>query len=152
MRRGLTIIEILLALSILTGLMLASTAWVQVAARSASHGDDAVRWRMAADACLQRIAEDLLGGDWPLEPDHDRVEVEDDVLTIGTRDGDGAAISAYRLDAQEQALTRTAHDRTRILIVDAFEFACKLDDETGVLDVSLVGPRNLIVSRRYRVR
>ena len=62
MRRGLTMIELMLAVSLLAVLMLAVTSWIQVTARAGATTIEPARWRGAAEAVLQLIHDDLVTG------------------------------------------------------------------------------------------
>ncbi|MCH8151425.1 MAG: hypothetical protein IH830_03515 [Planctomycetes bacterium] len=99
MRRGLTMIELLLAVSLLTPITLAIAAWTQVAARASASAAEPMRWRAAAEAALQLIHDDLVTGDFSGDfssgfsgaqiggrsDQKPRVEVVDGMLRIRTR-------------------------------------------------------------------
>ena len=109
MRRGLTMVELLLAVSLLTPITLAIAAWTQVAARASASAAEPMRWRAAAEAALQLIHDDLVTGDFaegPTDPSshESHVEVDDGSLRIRTRAVGseviiGPSLHRYILDA-----------------------------------------------------
>ena len=50
MRRGLTMIELLVALSLLTLIVLAAASWTQVTSKASATAAEPLRWRAAAEA------------------------------------------------------------------------------------------------------
>ncbi len=87
MRRGLTMVEVLLALSLLGMITLAVASWTHLAAGAAVGVSQPRRWLAAAEAVLQLIHDDVAGsagssGGQSREPP---VRVADGALEIVTR-------------------------------------------------------------------
>src|SRR5882672_6848049 len=70
MRRGLTLIELLLAIALLSGIVIAAGAWTGIAGHAATRASEPMRLQIAANAALQLIHDDLAVGDFegPTDP------------------------------------------------------------------------------------
>ena len=108
--RGLTLVEVLVSLSLLSSLMLVASWWVVEFARNAFPLEERLRWESCAREVLCRIAEDAQIGD--LAPSEtSKVEIEDGHLRIWTRvagaDG-GAVLHDYHSTGDKLLLSVTA--------------------------------------------
>lgn len=176
MRRGLTMVELLLAVSLLTPITLAIAAWTQVAARASASAAEPMRWRAAAEAALQLIHDDLVTGDFSGGPtdrssQQSRVEVVDGMLRIRTRATPGSwtapapgrvtpgsvtgpATHRYIFDAFSGELRlrqRTAHgaQSIRTLLDRVRQWQCEIDHEHNLLTIAITSIRGPAVARSY---
>ncbi len=165
MRRGLTMLELLLALSLLSAIMLATASWTQVAARASADAIYPVRWRAAAEAVLQLIHDDLVTGDFTdtqrgRRNQNARVEVVDGAIRIRTRavgntgDVTGLAIHRYAFDAfsgqlQLDQRTVTGERYTRPLLDHVQEWQCVIDEEQNLLTVTITSSEESVIARSY---
>lgn len=157
MRRGMTILEMLLALALLGAVCTLLTSWLTTIARfGATHGP-CMEWRSAAVQALRAMEDDLACGDF--EPPErgravkPRVEiVEGRVLRLATRSTSaydpahpGAAIHEYRLEESTRILLigiggsegRSDRRVERSLLCDVAQLDFELDEEKGVLTVTI---------------
>lgn len=164
MRRGLTMVELLLALSLLTGIMVAIASWTQVTARASTAVAGPLHWRSAARAVLQLIHDDLVSGDFG-EPkgrrpnQKARVEVVGDVLRIrtrlvGLRDHAGPVAHEYRFEASSGEVRlgqRSGQGRssTRLLLDQVHAWQATFDDENRVLTVTITSTGGTTAKRSY---
>ncbi len=162
MRRcGLTMIEVLVALGLLSALMLTVTSWIQTTVRASTLAEP-MRWRVAAEAVLQLIHDDLMTGDFEAEQERNqqsRVMVENGSLRIRTRavqggDETGPTIHRYELDTLTSELGRTNEPKrgrhtTRLLLDDVASFNCRLDEERTILTVSITSGSGQSIQRSY---
>ncbi len=162
-RRGLTMIEVLVALGLLSAIMLTVISWIQTTARASTLAEP-MRWRVAAQAVLQLIHDDLMTGNFEVEQRRrrsrqPRVMTEDDSLRIHTRavqagDETGPTIHRYELDAFSDELGRMnepKHGRptTRLLLDDVGSFNCRIDEEHTMLIVSITSGSGQSLQRSY---
>lgn len=155
-RRGLTMVELLLALALLAGLMVAVASWTQIAGLSGSELARPMRWRVAAEAVLQLIHDDLVTGDFADEEaaSSPRVRVADDALSIDSREASiGPVVCQYVLDTYSGRLLRrlpgSGHRSDRVLIDEVTRFACEIDEEQTELHIEIASRDGDAVSRRY---
>ncbi len=163
MRRGLTMIEVLVALGLLSALVFTLTSWIQTTARAGALAEP-VRWRVAAEAVLQLIHDDLMTGDFLTEQQRrrsrqPRVMVENGSLRIRTRavqpgDETGPTIHRYELDILISELGRTNEAKgrrhtTRLLLDDVGSFNCRIDEEHTMLNVSITSGSRQSIQRSY---
>lgn len=169
MRRGLTMVELLLAVSLLTPITLAIAAWTQVAARASASAAEPMRWRAAAEAALQLIHDDLVTGDFsegPTDPSshESHVEVVDGMLRIRTRATPGSwtapgnvtgpATHGYIFDAYSGELRlrqRKAHGEQSIrpLLNRVRRWQCEIDHEHNLLTIAVTSIQGRNVARSY---
>lgn len=153
-RRGLTLIELLASMVLLSLLVGALYAWLHsVVDLSARQVDPAV-WDGRARLALQRIREDLLVGDDP------NVEAENNVLTLQSREQElGRVVVRYRLQASTGSLVRDTLSaelgdprRTQLVLNDVHDWQVDLDDEDQRLAITVAGdgPRHL--RREFQLR
>jgi prepilin-type N-terminal cleavage/methylation domain-containing protein len=164
MRRGLTMIELLVALSLLSIVMVAVATWTQVTARAAQSAAGPMRWRAAAETLLTLIHDDLVSGDLgdarrPGGRGQARVEAIDGTLRIETRAVGpdrlcGPVAHRYVLDAISGELrlerripqgTRTSH----LLLDSVREWQGAIDQEEVLLSVSITAKDGTTVARSY---
>lgn len=163
MRRGLAMIEVLVALGLLGALVFTLTSWIQTTARASTLAEP-VRWRVAAEAVLQLIHDDLMTGDFLTEQQrrksrHPRVLVENGSLRIRTRavqggDETGPTIHRYEFDAITDELGRTNEPKrgrhtTRLLLDDVRNWNCQIDEERTMLTVSITSGAGQSIQRSY---
>lgn len=163
MKRGLTIIELLVSLGIFSGVMLGVISWIQTTTRTSSIIEP-LRWQIAAEAVLQLIHDDIKSGDFQLNSKRNKipkVKANDNVLEIRTRShaqGQQASpsIHYYSLDRYSRTLNRKAeyprgrHDN-RLLIDHVSEWLCIVNDDAKTLRVSLISENNHKITRSYRL-
>ena len=163
MRRGLTMIEVLVALGLLSALVLTLTSWIQTTARAGTLAEP-MRWRVATEAVLQLIHDDLMTGDFLSEQPRrrrrqPRVIVEDGSLRIRTRavqggDEIGPTVHRYELDALTRELGRSNEPKrgrhtTRLLLDDVRNWSCRIDEERTMLIVSITSDTGQSIQRSY---
>jgi prepilin-type N-terminal cleavage/methylation domain-containing protein len=151
MRRGLTIIETLAALALLSGLAVAGTAWMALSMRAAEDVGADVRWRAAANATLQLIHDDLRKGAVLGRPP---VRVQADRLFIPTRHEGRPVEREYALDTSAGKLLITDRDVTgslsrRVLLGDVTRLDLGLDRASGALLVRIHSKDS--VQRRFLI-
>ena len=163
MRRGLTMLELLVAVSLLAMLMLGVASWIQVTARAGAAGSEPGRWRGAAQAVLQLIHDDLVTGDLGAAGREKPVEIVDRVLVVRTRvrvsdDAVGPIAHRYKFDTSSNTLKleqRLANGRrtTRPLLDDVGEWKCSIDDQRTTLTVTIArrDSDTGAVERRYQL-
>ena len=163
MRRGLTMIEVLVALGLLSALVLTLTSWIQTTARAGTLAEPG-RWHVAAKAVLQLIHDDLKTGDFLTEQQRrrnrqPRVMVENGSLRIDTRasssgGGSGPAVHHYVLDAFTGELRRTHRPKlgrktTRLLLGKVDAWQCAQDEERTMLTVIITSDADQSIQRSY---
>ncbi len=140
----MTMLELLVALALLSALVLTLAAWTRVAGGMSAASVENVRWRHAADSVLLLVHDDLTTGDLK---EQERVEVKDTVLELSTRptsEGDlrGPVRHRYVLDAFSgrlalETVTDRGERRTRPLIDGVGAWLCEIDEERSVLLVTI---------------
>ena len=160
MRRGLTLFELVVSLSLLSAVMVVCLSWVQFAARSSVQVADPLRWRLAAEQLLSRLEEDVLTGDFARPGDtrsRARVFADDGSLIIRTRSRGalrGSTLHAYRL-GDDRRLTlkvepldfRAQRPAVRALLTDVAQFTFTIDDTSRWLQVQIVSMTGAKTSR-----
>ncbi|MHC4414372.1 MAG: prepilin-type N-terminal cleavage/methylation domain-containing protein [Planctomycetota bacterium] len=159
MKRGLTMIELLLALSLLSVLMLAVATWSQVTTRAGASAAEPVRWRAAAEAVLELIHDDLVTGDFGPPASRRPVELIDGVLQIPTRPAPssglvGPVVHRYGFNASSGELqleqrAASGRRRTRLLLDRLEDFQCAIEDRRAILTVTITFGEELEVGRSY---
>lgn len=159
-QQGMTLVEVLVSLGLLSTLMLAVVSWTQVSGRELASAVEPARWERAAVAVLQSIQDDLLIGDFQGNSDEIlRVRVEQGQLLISTRRGSypgGPLLREYAIDRVAGVLIvtertsvnrRPDHTKARLLLGDVAAWHCRLEDES--LRVELVSTMGKRLVRRY---
>ncbi len=170
MRHGMTMVELLLALALLSGLALACVSWTTAAARALATEGGRASWRAAAERSLDLVDEAFAVEDVRMRSGEGRrecgprVESGDGSITVGTR----AAVSGVRpavaasmrlhvtggvlradwLDGEGRALaSRPLLDEVAALEVDTQE----LEDRRVLLTLRLVHNAVASVERAWRL-
>ena len=169
MRRAMTMIELLLAVSLLTLITLAASSWTGIASHLASDTASGDRWRESARAVLLRIDEDLLVGDFQERQNGGdlrlagpgRIRVAPNLIEIMTRDHgrqsslEEPAIHGYTLDPLKNRLhleIKTKSERfNRPLLDEVSEFTSDVDPKAKTLTVALVSIHGEHTSRRFAI-
>ena len=153
-RRGLTMIELLLALGLLGIVTVVGASWISTASGTSAMVAPRIRWQSAAEATLQLIDDDLRVGDLERERGKPRVEVLDGRLLVHTRDhGEILHEFDYRPVEGELRLkeaTPRGQVRNRLLLDEVKKWECTLDAEAAVLEVRIESRDGIVVERRYR--
>jgi type II secretory pathway component PulJ len=157
MRRGLTLLELVLALALLVGIAVTATSWTTTSARAADRLGEESAWSLATDATLGLIGEAVASGD----PIHDveRVRVNDDAIMLRTRDSRGPATLTIERRDDLLVLVRKAESQSRgeestlLDRVAAFEPSLEhTDDDRLVLSLKLTRLDGAVLTRRWVVR
>lgn len=164
MRRGLTMIELLVSLGILSAVMLATVAWIQSTSQAVSFAQP-MRFRAAAQAVLQLIHDDLRTGDFDSarsgRTTQPKVDVDNGALQLRTRALSsrkiaGPVIHRYTLDRltgelqlhEENGVGRQA---TRLLLDQVRQWELAIAEDNSVLTVSITSHEHQTIRRRYRL-
>jgi prepilin-type N-terminal cleavage/methylation domain-containing protein len=165
MRRGLTLIEVLVSLALLSAIIAASASWTTVAGHSVTTHIEPSRWQHAAENVLDLIHDDIAVGDFPLLPPEaarsqkvpPKVTIVDGNLVIRTRSTSPTqreAVHRYRLDELTHELQRstagpTNATDTRVLLGDVDSFTVQINEQQTRLTVSITSSRVDTVSRSF---
>jgi prepilin-type N-terminal cleavage/methylation domain-containing protein len=155
MKRGMTLVELLVALAILAALSVAVSSWTVAAVRTSASVSRNLNWERAATAALDAIISDLITGDFSI--DAARVDVHDNRLIINTRDtgpveheytiDDFRLIRrSFRVDGSGKRTPSGAHTiRPLVGGVTSWTVAIgqNAENEERTLVVTLVGPGSL---------
>jgi hypothetical protein len=111
---GMTLIEVLLAITLLTAILLAALSWTRTSGVLVARTSGSARWEAAAESVFQLIDTDLRTGDFLTEPGDlqpfPQVRVEGDRLFVQTRSrrpGGGGVIREYAVLPREDLLQVT---------------------------------------------
>ncbi len=160
MRRGLTMIELLLAMSLLGVIALAVASWTHVATGAAAGVSQPRRWLAAAEAVLQLIHDDVAGsaGSSGRESREPPVRAADGALEIRTRSTApggllGPVMSRYSHEPASGRLillqrTPDGRDSTRLLLDRVEEWEVGIDKEKRTLIVRIASQERQ-ASRSY---
>jgi len=157
---GLTLIEVLVSMALLTGVFIAVGAWIEVTASASSSISTPLQWQQAADVTMRVIADDLHTGDFTAEPIHDnqpRVEVNENTgaLTIDTRiAGHGPVSVIIEHNSETNRLMRIVRANeqavaSRVLIGDVSDWQCALNDEQTQVAVTIESTNGQSVFRGF---
>lgn len=170
MRRGMTMVELLLALALLSGLALACVSWTAAASRSLATEGGRASWRAAAERSLNLVDEAFAVEDTSLRTGGGRgdrgrrVEIGDGSIAVRTRaavPGDRPAVAAaMRLRATDGVLradwlddegrelaSRPLLGEVAVLEVDTQE----LEDRRVLLTLRLVHEADGLIERTWRL-
>ncbi|MCK4872013.1 MAG: hypothetical protein KAS72_04735 [Phycisphaerales bacterium] len=149
--RAMTLLELLVALTLLSGVTLAATTWTTFSLRSGAEIGRRVRWEQGAAAVLELIHDDVAAGDLLMT---DRISVQRRVLLLHTRAGAGTTVRCYELHHGCLILTERsptgARLRRSIILGDVDSFAVELNERAGVLIVRIGGVSEM--TRRFITR
>ena len=159
-QQGMTLVEVLVSLGLLSAVMLGVVSWTQVSGRELAAAVEPARWERAAAAVLQSIQDDLLIGDFQAEgAETPRVRIDEGQLVIPTRRGShpgGPLVREYAFDRAAGTLVATERTRVerrpdqtaaRLLLGDVADWRCSLEDE--VLRVEILSTTGKWLVRRY---
>ena len=157
---GVTLVEVLVSMTLLTGVILALGAWIEVTANAAATIQAPLHWHQAADATLRVIGDACSTGDFEREPranNASRVTVHErtSALTIHTRaPGKGSATLVIEFDERANRLMRKLDVggetiETRRLIGLVADWHCTFDDDSSELNVTLESTDGETVTRSY---
>lgn len=161
-RRGITLVELLATLSLLTIMSVVSVSWMTTVLRAQSRSTSQADWHRASIAVLDLIGQDVLTvdrldtGNRSRTP---RIVVEDNTPRIRTRNDNGVGTQRYILDPNTHQIRRQregyrARSNPIALLGDTQVFECVLvlpSDERAMpmLNVSLVANDGREVHRAY---
>lgn len=154
MRSGMTLVEMLVTIALLSVVIVVMTTWTILAAKSQILISEALAWRTAAETSLQRIHEDIVSGSWServeLEP---RVTARNGELLIRSRsENGGSVLYRYHADAISGTLRRTTGAAGgESLVNQVNEFNCRLDQKKRLLSVTLTDSAGRQLYRGYRI-
>jgi prepilin-type N-terminal cleavage/methylation domain-containing protein len=137
--RGLTLIEVLVSLALLTSIVVATNSWLGVVRTVNGELYEQAQRDTTLDALFRSIRDDCVTGD-VLPPRVERVETGGDVLRIRTRDGATGTVTqwTYRLDRLDETIVRVSGNGEQQVIVDAVtSWQCALDDDERVLRITM---------------
>lgn len=164
-RRGMTIIETLASLGLLSALIVVCVGWMTTTLSRQDHAAEEARWHRSAQSVLDLIGHDLFNHD-ALDPAHrgrtPRVLVEADTLHIRTRDRGRLGTARFMLDTNGD-LVRLGPDHssgaqygsTRVPLLGGLAGWTASIDEPGedrvlpVLHVALESDRGWAARRAY---
>ncbi|MEW6747315.1 MAG: prepilin-type N-terminal cleavage/methylation domain-containing protein [Planctomycetota bacterium] len=153
--RGLTMIELLLALSLLSAILLATFSWTEITARALADGARKGRWERAAAALLQVIHDDLACGDF-LDGEHEgslmkeRISVGEGALRVVTRRAGLPIEREYSFVKGDAAVTvEEPSSRPRTLLGDVASYVVTMDRAATVIEVSITSLSGFARHRRY---
>jgi len=163
--RGMTLLELLLALALLGVLAAASLSWTATASRLSVEQSERLRWERAAAATLQAIHDGLAVGDFHPIADRAhgvlRVQLNERALGIRTREGGLAVLRVLWHDASAQwLLTWTTPQNSRLPASPPTETSIALgevesleiiENEERRLLVAINGTSGRHVERVFRV-
>lgn len=160
----MTMVEVLLALALLSMLAVAAAAWTAGATRSMMVCGDGVRWRVAAEECLAYMHETILAFERPTRRDRrgGRVQVGTSCVRVDARQivpsgggpvadatefaFDAGWLTATYLDTGERELSR----RPLLGALDGVEVELsELDVTLTLLRVTIIGRNGARVEREW---
>ena len=116
-RRAMTLVELLVAIALLTAVVAATASWLQITSRTATVAAASTRFEAAADAVFRLIEEDIAVGDFdkpprrqrrvprnPRDSRNDKVATADGVLQIQTRSVRGPVVHRYVVSQYDHQL------------------------------------------------
>jgi len=158
-RRGITLVELLATLSLLTLMSVISVSWMTTVLRSQTRSDLDANWGRASVSVLDLIGRDVLSvdrldaGDGSGLP---RVGVEENMVRIRTRDDSGAVVHRYVFDPLLGNMYRhdPGGDRGPVILGLVEEFGVELELPSEqislpIMRVLLVGQDGRRVERAY---
>jgi len=150
-RRGLTLIELVLSLGILSLLASLCVSWMMASVDTSSARAGETRWLTAAGLTLDQIERDVQTGDWA--PTRERravpkVGVEDGSLVIRTRSKGLRSTIRYR--AEGGMLAREVPEGPARVLGDVTRFVPELNDD-ATLFVEVSSNSGESVSRWIRI-
>jgi prepilin-type N-terminal cleavage/methylation domain-containing protein len=164
-RHGMTLLEMLLALALLSAIVAATASWTQIAAGLVSTDGPVQRqhWIGASNSLFDLIDQDLRSGDFeenksanPKTKPNPQVVADANHLTIRTRvAGHGAVIHEYRLNEISGVLELIEHFGTatqpRTLLDQVRSWNCQVDTIRTCFDATIEKVDGTIIQRRYHL-
>jgi len=163
MNRGMTLVELLVALSLLGTLMLAMVSWTRLSVVVSEDVTTRARWESAADEVLQHIQDDILTGDFPASEDAPRVKVDAGKLALRARrlsGSGGGVLREYAFDPGKAQLAVREKDPTAgravspqpiLLLGSVASWSCQIDESGKHLEVELRSQAGVRRARRYAI-
>lgn len=172
MNRGMTLLEVLLALVMLSSIVIASAWLVQTTVAASSRTAEGERWLAAADAALDAVARDLASGDFDVPPDPGRIDLRAGVLCIATRAGGdcvgrcgGPIVHEYRFEPSRGSLWRDERpestskpgtsgraQRTRLVLEHVRAWSVGIDASAQRVDVVIESHEGRRLERRMPIQ
>ena len=154
MRRGMTLLETLVSVTLLASVVVAVGGWLELAARGVPRQAADVRWRDAVERALALIHDDLETGDFLTEPRTTGVEVGNGRVEIDTREtGVGPATNRYEVEHGSGHLVRTSlgdgRAQRRVLVGDTNSLTVQFDEEHSRLELTVRSTAGDVVERAY---
>lgn len=169
--RGVTLVEVLVSLTLLASMAAATAAWLTTAAGAARRIERSHRIEAAMEATLDRIGEDVLIGDFLLDPPAasrgsagraDRVTISGDDLAVATRGGVGDHLGQpvrhiYRFERTAGRLVREVVAQkpgdtiSRVLVAELVAFQAQYDPIDQTLRVTLRSTGGITRTRTWSV-
>lgn len=145
---GLTLIEVLVSMALLTGVFVAVGAWIEITASAASSISEPLQWNQTAEATLRVIGDDLNTGDFETETtdySEPRIEVDENTgaLTFDARTaGHGAVTIEIKHDNNTNQLVRNVRQNqqtiaSRVLIGAVQNWQCAVNEEATQLTIMI---------------
>jgi prepilin-type N-terminal cleavage/methylation domain-containing protein len=165
-RRGMTLVETLVALSLMAALVTVAVSWMTTIVSKQGHVQDRVRWNRAADTVLDQIGRDITQIemiDQARRGREPRVWIDEDALHIRTTESGRLETMRYAFNSSESTLQRSGvTDRLSTsghppLLGEVSEFQIELEfPSTGrslpVLRVVIRSLADQSISRTYPIR
>ena len=167
-RRGMTILELMLALALLGVLCSLLTSWLVTVSRLSAEQGPRIEWRSAAARVLDGIADDLTCADFEMADRRSkslpRVEIlEPSRLRIRTRstptqspEQPGPAVHEFRFDRNGETVSvtinstgRSMSPEVRHLVSGVADWRVELDEEQRTLSVTIVSHQGETLARRF---
>lgn len=145
-RRGLTMIEMLLALVLLALMVVAATGWTTISGRLGAAAIEPLRQEAAVERTFSLIQDDLVSGDFT-PPSADaardpksraRVRINDGSLEIDTRVGNSRIYRFDRATLRIDCVERSRdHQVTRRIMCNVADFQCSIDEPQEWFEVTI---------------
>jgi len=157
MKRGMTLLEVLLALTLLASLVVATTSWTTMAATLGSRLEATLEQESSAQAFLRLIHDDIAAGDLVAKEESGksrvRIDEADGSLVIEARTQGRAVERRFTFDENESVISlreqQPGSPIRRSAVCAARDAVWMIDDELGALMVTLTLKDGTVVSRRY---
>jgi prepilin-type N-terminal cleavage/methylation domain-containing protein len=157
MRRGLTLLEVLLALALLASLVVGLSSWTTLAARFAAGTEHALQQESAAEALLRLVHDELMVGDFVGERDDERpraaVDASDGALVVRSRAGGGEVQRRFAFNETTSSITLHTEppqqgEREQVVLTDVADASWSIDQEARTLTVALTMSGGDVYKRR----
>ncbi len=155
MRRGLTLMETLASLALLSLIAIACAEWIAVASRVNTIAEHDSSLALPIEAVFVQLQDDLHCGEFPSDDLHPAVQPNE--VTISRLVGDRVGLHQYRLMDDGRLVLRIQWVESaspavvRPLLIGARGFACHYNSENRRLEVRIVDASGVEHRRRLRV-